>query len=280
MTKNAEQSKGNTNPKGVIKRKGYIIHPDFQKMFPEKSQEEYDALKELIRRDKVIRDPFVILGGNGILLDGHTRDKICEELQSEGIMLKPPIVKMSFRNDEEAKRWVIQNQYARRNLNTYQRIVFALQHEEKIAEKGKANLKTAGKSPSQDFVKVDTDKELAKLACTNHEMVRRVKRILEKATDADKEALEKEDVKINKIYKKYFPSSKKTKGEALPIAEFDNDVPPELPDTEGTELPVIPSPPPMVQTAYTPALAKRIRRSLDNLEKIVEGKGSTRGIVA
>ena len=70
--------------------------------------EEFEKLKESILSEG-IRDPLVVW--QGILLDGHHRYKIAQEL---GLEYK--IVEIELPNKEAKKEWIIKNQLGRRNL--------------------------------------------------------------------------------------------------------------------------------------------------------------------
>ena len=166
----------------------YTIDTEFQTMFDKKTQEEHENLKEAIRNDG-IREPLTVWKETGNLVDGHGRDEVCLELG-----ITPPICYLSFDNREHAKLWVVKNQRNRRNQNRFQKIEAALQFNDFFAAKAKENqlagtalqpaeLVDADKEVSvgdlpQTFVEgVETNKEIAKLASTNHEAVRRVKHI-------------------------------------------------------------------------------------------------------
>ena len=129
---------------------------------------------------------------------------------------------MSFENREAVKLWMLKNQIARRNLNTFQRIEATLQFEEIFAAKAKANQVASGGAVPQIFVKpTDTNKELAKLANTSYETVRKVKKIIKKASPKEIIALRREEHSINSVYQKYF--GKKEGTESAPEAEENPD---------------------------------------------------------
>ena len=208
----------------------YILRSDFQNMFMVKTPEQYEVLKLAIRNDGILNS-FVVWEEKNILLDGHTRHQICVELEAEGNKIeKPPIQKMSFENDKQAKMWMIVNQLSRRKASSYQRILAALQYQELYAQRGKANQRTAGKKAlSQNFVKVDTDKNLAQLAGTNHETLRQARKIRDKATPDEIAKLCNDKISIHSIYKKYAAeeriaksipkSNKKSNGGTMPNNE-------------------------------------------------------------
>ena len=121
---------------------GYIIDPEFKKLIG-RTDEEYVRLKEAIRSEGRFRDPFVVWEEERILLDGHGRDDIYDELQEElgdEFKIEPPrIVWKSFANRDEAKMWIFRNQDDRRNWNAFRRIVSALHFKPYFAEQAKAN---------------------------------------------------------------------------------------------------------------------------------------------
>jgi N6-adenosine-specific RNA methylase IME4 len=82
-------------------------------------KEEYEALKESIKTEG--QHYPIIINKKGIILDGHHRYRICQELQH--------VVKYEmkeFSNVLEEKRFVIESNLLRRQLTTFQRIEMAL----------------------------------------------------------------------------------------------------------------------------------------------------------
>ena len=134
------------------------IDPEFQSLIPSLSSEEFHQLTENCKRDGILDSLKV---WNGILIDGHNRYRIAEELD-----LNYQIEEMEFPNREAAIRWIILNQFGRRNLSAYDRSVLALKLKPMIAEKAKEKQSEAGGAVRQksDKAVVDTKKELAKVA--------------------------------------------------------------------------------------------------------------------
>jgi len=158
-----------------------------------------DAEKQMLEQSILsegCRDPLIVW--NGILLDGHHRLEICNR---HGIGFETKEIELEDRTDAEI--WIIRNQLARRNLNKYQYVTLTLKLEPMIAAKAKEKLKTHTKQGYQKSDKaVHTNKELAKIADVSHDTVYKVKKIDEKATDKEKEALIKGEKSINAVYKK------------------------------------------------------------------------------
>lgn len=96
--------------------------------------------------------------------------------------------------------WIILNQFGRRNISSYQRAMLALKLESVFAKKVKENLSSGGKG-WQISAKVDTNKELAKIAGLSHDTIKNVKTIEKKACSETKEQLRTQEISINQAYK-------------------------------------------------------------------------------
>lgn len=104
-----------------------------------------------------------------------------------------------FEDENDAKIWIIRNQFGRRNLGNYVRCELALKLEEFFKEKAKKNKILSGKNHgkgakvSQNSAKpiepVDTRKEVAKAANISHDTVAKVKVIEKEADEKTKEKL-------------------------------------------------------------------------------------------
>ena len=55
------------------------INPEYQKLLPKLPQEEYEALKESIKSEG--QHFPITVNEEGVILDGHHRFQICEELE-------------------------------------------------------------------------------------------------------------------------------------------------------------------------------------------------------
>jgi ParB-like chromosome segregation protein Spo0J len=111
----------------------FKIDPEISKLIPPLATEELRGL-ELSIKQEGCRDALVVWCEKGVLLDGHNRYRICKK---QGVPFRTTTI--SFTGSEEAKKWVIRNQLARRNLTDFQRIELARSYEALIAaEKAKA----------------------------------------------------------------------------------------------------------------------------------------------
>jgi len=112
------------------------IDQEFANLIPPLSEGEKAALKEDIAVHGC-RDSLVVLKGEGIILDGHHRYRICQEL---GIPYQ--VVELEFPSHTEAKIWMIKNQRGRRNLNESQRAMLAVTLEALYSEQAKERMGT------------------------------------------------------------------------------------------------------------------------------------------
>ena len=90
------------------------IDPEIEALIPSLKYDEQSKLRESIKEEGC-RDPLVIWKDHNILLDGHNRHAICQEL---GIQFKT--VELEFSDKDHAKLWVLKNQLGRRNLSDFQ----------------------------------------------------------------------------------------------------------------------------------------------------------------
>lgn len=109
------------------------VNEEFKNLIPPLTEEERTELEKSLLmfgcRDKIII-------WNDIIIDGHNRYEICTRNDIKFEVLK---MDYDFENEEEVKQWIIKNQFARRNISSYQRSLLALQLKESISKKAKEN---------------------------------------------------------------------------------------------------------------------------------------------
>jgi site-specific DNA-methyltransferase (adenine-specific) len=165
----------------------------FKHIIPPLSADEYNQLEQNILQDG-IREPLVVWGDT--LIDGHNRYSIA---QKHGITYTT--VNKDFTDDKAATKWIILNQFGRRNINNYQRSVLALELEDVIAEKAKNNQRQAGGAvPQKSAEAVETRKEVAKIAGVSHDTIDKVKKIKASAPAEIIEQVKSGELSINQAY--------------------------------------------------------------------------------
>jgi N6-adenosine-specific RNA methylase IME4 len=167
------------------------IKEEFKKLIPALSVEEYKQLEENCLAEGIRES---IITWNGYIIDGHNRYEIATKHN-----LKYESIDKSFDSEEDVKEWMICNQFGRRNLSNFQRSVLVLELENLFSAKAKENLSDGGKG-CQISDKVDTKKELAKIANVSHDTIAKVKKIQATATPEIKAQLNAGTISINEAY--------------------------------------------------------------------------------
>ena len=183
------------------------IKDEFKKLIPALSVEEFKQLEQNCLAEG-IREK--IITWNGFIIDGHNRFEIATRWN-----LDYECESKRFKDENEVKEWMIHNQFGRRNLSNYQRSVLALELESVFSERANESYKENVGRPSKlsqksDTIKVDTKKELAKVANVSHDTIARVKVIEAKATPEVKAKLSTGEVSINQAYQEIKKEEKKT----------------------------------------------------------------------
>ena len=185
------------------------IDKEFQNLIQPLTTEEFAGLKTSIESEG-IRDALVVWGSENILIDGHHRYQIAQELKCEF-----KTVEVEFEDRNDAKIWVVKNQFSRRNISAYQRGELALKLESVWKAKGKEKQLRKPKSVCQNSDKqkpIDTKKELAKIAGVSHDTIAKVKLIKETGSEEVKDNLRKGKSNTS-IHKEYQVIKKKEKEE-------------------------------------------------------------------
>ena len=172
------------------------IRNDFKALIPPLSEDEYRQLEQNILKDG-IRDPLVVW--DDILVDGHNRYEIAQKHH-----LSYECVHKNFADENEAIRWIILNQFGRRNLSAYDRSILALKLKPVIAaEAKKQQVRKPAEFVSQISVEqkpIDTQKELAKVAGVSHDTIAKVEKIERDAPAELKQAVKSGEKSINQAY--------------------------------------------------------------------------------
>lgn len=174
-----------------------LIDAEIRSLIPPLAPEELALLEESILEEGV-RDALVTW--KGYIMDGHNRYDI---ITKHGIK-DYRVIEKQFKDKEEAKIWIINNQFGRRNINNYQRSVLALKLESLFAEKAKVrqgtrtDLKHFPQKSAGSFK--ESRDELAHIAHVSHDTIVKVKRIEELATPEQKARLVAGETTINQVY--------------------------------------------------------------------------------
>jgi len=185
----------------------FTIDPEFRDLLDGLRGDERAGLEASIRIDGC-RDALVVWAEQSILVDGHNRFAICNDLgKSYRIELK------SFASRDEVLLWIIDNQMNRRNVPEARRIAFALKREPIVAAIAKANQLKGGSGKGQeetDNLRIKrsegaveskshghfTRESIAKAANTSPAQVQRFKEVMAIAPDDIKQKMLSGEMKI------------------------------------------------------------------------------------
>ena len=193
------------------------IDPEFEKLIPAQTPADYENLARNIVNNGC-EDELVTW--DGVIVDGHSRYKICHAL---GIPFA--YREKTFETREEAKKWMIQRSFGRRNMSMYDKAVLALKYEEVLKEEAELRMKSGVKADpvhnyAQGSGKGKTRDKMAELAGVSHFTIERVKKLEEVADEATKAKLSAGEATVNKVYTTLFPKGSKKK----PSEPEDNEI--------------------------------------------------------
>jgi ParB-like chromosome segregation protein Spo0J/DNA-directed RNA polymerase subunit RPC12/RpoP len=198
------------------------LNPQYEKMLPTMSQEEFEQLKESIRTEG--QHYPIIVSENLEVLDGHHRFRACLELG-----IDPDFEVKYFEDKLLEKKFVIEANLRRRHLNNFQLVELAvplLEIEKAIAKKQKSINDKTERATSLDTVSDDSFPEftptgkttaaVAKKAGVSARTLERGKKILETASEDDKQKLREGKTSISKVYREITPqkSTQKTSSQS------------------------------------------------------------------
>lgn len=148
-----------------------IIDPEFQALIPPLTDDERRGLEESILAEGC-REKLIVWQKR--IVDGHNRHEICTRHS-----FAYEITEKNFADRDEAKIWIIRNQFSRRNLTAMQRVELVIKLEPLLSAKAKERQRGSGGAVPQKSSEapMETREELAKLAGVSHDTVSKVKKI-------------------------------------------------------------------------------------------------------
>ncbi len=190
------------------------LNPEYEKLLPKMSDEEFAELKASIQQEG--QHYPIIVNEDLEVLDGHHRFRACTELGIE-----PDFEVRKFDEKLKEKKFVIEANLRRRHLNNFQLVELAvplLEIEKALAKqrqiKGGKNgrnmqLGLASDDAEPDFFPKGKATELvAKKAGVSTRTFERGKKIIEKASEDDKQQLREGKTSISKIYQEVVSKDK------------------------------------------------------------------------
>lgn len=181
------------------------VLPEMAQLLPPLTGEQLAALEADLLANGCYAP--VIVNEDMVIIDGHNRQKLC---QQHGIPYDMAV--FSFADLLEAKRWALDTQKARRNLDKWELGKIALKLKPDIEARARANMSAGGGDQKSESAKsglatlpnpippIDTRKELAESVGLGERTMGKVMQIEEYAPPAVKEALDSRDLSIHQGY--------------------------------------------------------------------------------
>lgn len=179
------------------------INEKFRLLIPALDRNESELLMLSLRAEGC-RQPITVWKGKNIIVDGHNRYAVCTKLN-----IPFEIEEMEFEDEYSVMIWMINNQFARRNLSIEYRLDLACKLKEVEQEKAEARM-LAGKKVEENTLashdarvnkKGKSLAQIAEKAGTSTRTAERYDTIQRKGTDEQKEALRSGQKKIGTVYK-------------------------------------------------------------------------------
>ena len=171
------------------------VLPELAELLPPLTGEQLGVLEADLMKNGCYAP--IIVNEELVIIDGHNRQKLCEK---HGIPYRMSV--FAFSDLLEAKRWAIENQRGRRNLEKWELGKIALKLKPDVEAKAKANQGTRSDllTTLSESVPVSTRKELADTVGLGEVTMGKVMQIDEHAPAVVREALDKQELSINQGY--------------------------------------------------------------------------------
>lgn len=179
------------------------VLPELAELLPPLSGEQLATLEADLLQNGCYSP--VIVNEELVIVDGHNRQSLCEK---HGIPYNMAV--FAFADLLEAKRWALDTQKGRRNLDKWELGKIALKLKPDIEARARANQAAAGGDKSDKgalsatlpkaLPPVDTRKELADKVGLGERTMGKVMQIDEHAPAAVREALDKKELSIHQGY--------------------------------------------------------------------------------
>ena len=186
------------------------LNPDYEKLLPQMSEEEFAELKASIQSEG--QHYSIIVNEDLEVLDGHHRYRACTELGIE-----PDFEVRKFEDKLLEKKFVIEANLRRRHLNNFQLVELAvplLEIEKALAKNRQSKGGKNGRNLQLGIASEDAEPEskakateiVAKKAGVSTRTFERGKKILETASEDEKQKLREGKSSITKVYSEIISS--------------------------------------------------------------------------
>lgn len=189
------------------------LNPEYEKLLPKMTEEEFNQLKTSIQTEG--QHYPIVVNEDLEVLDGHHRFRACAELGVE-----PDFEVRKFEDKLLEKKFVIETNLRRRHLNNFQLVELAvplLEIEKALAKKRRSKGGKNGRDMQLGLAPDDAEPEvkakaaeiIAKKAGVSTRTFERGKKIIETASEGDKQRLRDGTASISKVYNELLQPKKK-----------------------------------------------------------------------
>jgi len=173
------------------------INQEYYKLVPRPTPDEYEALKESIKTDG--QEIPIIINGADEILDGFSRNQICNELGIE-----PKFVRRTFTNKNDEKIFVVEINLKRRHLTSFQKADMGFILEPFYAVRAKQNQirKPILSTPievDKNYHETQTSEQTAKAVGISRATYERAKEVKEKNPDLWKQ-VQRQEISISSAH--------------------------------------------------------------------------------
>jgi len=198
------------------------INPEYDKMLPRMSEEEFAELKKSIASEG--QHYPIIVNENLEVLDGHHRYRACVDLGIE-----PDFEVKRFESKLLEKKFVIEANLRRRHLNNFQLVELAvplLEIEKALAKQRQPKDDKNGTDlqfdeeadkPLEPIIKAKAAEVVAKKAGISKRTLEKGKKILEKADEENLQKLREGKTSISRVYEEIVKTSKPPEPDPEPV---------------------------------------------------------------
>jgi hypothetical protein len=179
------------------------IKKEYESLVHSLSEEDYSKLRASIKAHGQYLP--IIINQAGIILDGHHRYKVCQELQ-----LEPKFQVKTFDDQYHEKLFVIDSNLERRQLSDFQRTELQLVREPILKKIAKNNQRTGFPTKSR-LGRQGVNQAIGERIGVGHDSVRKVKIIIQEAPQELIERVRSGQTSINKAYSQLNMKKKRDK---------------------------------------------------------------------
>lgn len=188
------------------------VDPELEKLLPPLSEDDYDSLEQSLLENGFMRQSSRIQlwcppeeelnednehPAKSYIIDGHNRFRIC---QKHGIDLPQWCFEwLIFDTKDEVKKYMFENQLARRNLSEVARYEVVEKYSNLLENMAKKNQSAGGKGLS-NLTKVNVRKEKAKQVGISEGSYHKLDKVMKSDNEEIKDKLRKKEISIDKAY--------------------------------------------------------------------------------